>query len=245
MKNLVRVIVNDLSGTNILITADHGFIYTYMPLSETEKVSCFAENGVAAEIDKRYIIATADGGLENLMRVCLKNLNTRFLMFAPREYVRIKNAGGGQRYVHGGTSLQEVVIPVLTYKNIRRDSKKFVDITVAELQLISRSRKINNGIFSVDLFQKQPVEGKTVAGVYDIFLVDSSGKEVSDRQSVIADRQSKRDEERTFRVRLTLKSVQFDKNAIYNLTVAEREGNAEPVRTEFSVDIAFSGDFDF
>ena len=141
--------------------------------------------------------------------------------------------------------MQEVVIPVLTYKNIRRDSKKFVDITVAELQLISRSRKINNGIFSVDLFQKQPVEGKTVAGVYDIFLVDSSGKEVSDRQSVIADRQSKRDEERTFRVRLTLKSVQFDKNAIYYLTVAEREGNAEPVRTEFSVDIAFSGDFDF
>lgn len=245
LKNLVRVIVNDLSGTNILITADHGFIYTYMPLSETEKVSCFAENSVAAEIDKRFIIATADGGLENLMRVCLKNLNTRFLMFAPREYVRIKNAGGGQRYVHGGTSLQEVVIPVLTYKNIRRDSKKFVDITVAELQLISRSRKINNGIFSVDLFQKQPVEGKTVAGVYDIFLVDSSGKEVSDRQSVIADRQSKRDEERTFRVRLTLKSVQFDKNAIYYLTVAEREGNAEPVRTEFSVDIAFSGDFDF
>ena len=76
-------------------------------------------------------------------------------------------------------------------------------------------------------------------------MVDSSGKEVSDRQSVIADRQSKRDEERTFRVRLTLKSVQFDKNAIYYLTVAEREGNAEPVRTEFSVDIAFSGDFDF
>ncbi len=29
IKNLVRIIVNEFGGTNILITADHGFLYTY------------------------------------------------------------------------------------------------------------------------------------------------------------------------------------------------------------------------
>lgn len=32
LKNLVRMIVNEFGGTNILITADHGFLYTYSPL---------------------------------------------------------------------------------------------------------------------------------------------------------------------------------------------------------------------
>ena len=38
MKNLVRIIVNEFGGTNILITADHGFLYTYSPLKEEDKV---------------------------------------------------------------------------------------------------------------------------------------------------------------------------------------------------------------
>ena len=38
MKNLVRIIVIEFGGTNILITADHGFRYTYSPLKEEDKV---------------------------------------------------------------------------------------------------------------------------------------------------------------------------------------------------------------
>ena len=38
LKNLVRIIVNEFGGTNILITADHGFLYTYSPLKEEENV---------------------------------------------------------------------------------------------------------------------------------------------------------------------------------------------------------------
>ena len=35
----------------------------------------------------------------------------------PKENLRFKAAGGGINYVHGGASLQEVVIPVIKYKN--------------------------------------------------------------------------------------------------------------------------------
>ena len=33
---IVKIIVNDLSGVNIFITADHGFLYTYKPLEESQ-----------------------------------------------------------------------------------------------------------------------------------------------------------------------------------------------------------------
>ena len=38
LKNLVRLIVNSMSGSKILITADHGFLYAHEPLTESEKV---------------------------------------------------------------------------------------------------------------------------------------------------------------------------------------------------------------
>ena len=38
LKKLVRIIVNEFGGTNILITADHRFLYTYSPLTEDDKV---------------------------------------------------------------------------------------------------------------------------------------------------------------------------------------------------------------
>lgn len=45
LKNLVRIIVNEFSGANILITADHGFLYTYSPLTEDDKVGKESFNG--------------------------------------------------------------------------------------------------------------------------------------------------------------------------------------------------------
>ncbi len=76
----------------------------------------------------------------------------------------MKKQGGGMNYVHGGISLQECVVPVIEFKNIRATSKKFVDVKKAELQLISQSRKISNSIFSLDFYQKEPVSGKTRCG---------------------------------------------------------------------------------
>lgn len=38
IKNIVRIIRNEFSGTRVYITADHGFLYTYSPLSEDAKV---------------------------------------------------------------------------------------------------------------------------------------------------------------------------------------------------------------
>ena len=38
LSGILRIIVNELSGTNIFITADHGFLYTYKPLNESDKM---------------------------------------------------------------------------------------------------------------------------------------------------------------------------------------------------------------
>ena len=245
IKNLVRMIVNDLSGSNILITADHGFLYSYKPLAESDKAEKSFVSGHILELDRRYVIADGECTAEHMLRIPMKQFNSELIGFTPLDNIRMKKQGGGMNYVHGGISLQESVVPVIEFKNIRSTSKKYVDVKKAELQLISQSRKVSNSIFSLDFYQKEAVSGKVAAATYEIYMADASGRAVSDKKTVIADKTSNNGSDRVFRVRFTLKSVEFKKTDTYYLTIVEKGTTNEMDRIEFTIDIAFVNDFDF
>jgi hypothetical protein len=57
--------------------------------------------------------------------------------------------------VHGGTSLQEVVVPVIRLKRERKDESRPV-----EAELLRLPAKITTGKLSFSLFQLEPVEPK-------------------------------------------------------------------------------------
>ena len=245
LEKLVHRIVNDLSGANIIITSDHGFIYSYKPLDESDKAEKSFVSGNILELDRRYILADSECRSDYLLSVPMTHVNSDLKGFTPPEYIRIKKQGGGMNYVHGGMSLQECVVPVIEFKNLRASSKRFVETKKAELQLISQSRKVSNSIFSLDFYQKEAVGGKITATTYEIFMADVSSVVVSDKKIIIADKTSKNGSERVFRIRLTLKSMDFKKTEIYYLTVMEK-GTANIIeKIEFTIDIAFVNDFDF
>ena len=245
LKNLVRLITNDLSGSNILITSDHGFLYSYKPLDESDKAEKSFVSGHIIELDRRYVIADGDCTADHMLKIPMTHLSSNLVGFTPLDNIRMKKQGGGMNYVHGGISLQECVVPVIEFKNMRTTSKKFVDVKKAALELISQSRKVSNSIFSLDFYQKEAVSGKVAAATYEIYMADASGKAVSDKKTVIADKTSNNGSDRVFRTRFTLKSVEFKKTDTYYLTVVEKGTTNVTDRIEFTIDIAFVNDFDF
>lgn len=245
LKNLVRLIANDMNGTHILITADHGFLYSYKPLDESDKAEKSFVSGHIIELDRRYVIADGDCTADHMLKIPMTHCGSDLVGFTPLDNIRMKKQGGGMNYVHGGISLQESVVPVIEYKNMRTSSKKFVDVKKAELQLISQSRKVSNSIFSLDFYQKEAVSGKITAATYEIYMADASGKAVSDKKTVIADKISTNGSDRVFRTRFTLKSLDFKKTDTYYLTVVEKGTTNIKDRIEFTIDIAFVNDFDF
>lgn len=245
LKNLVRLITNDLSGSNILITSDHGFLYSYKPLDESDKAEKSFVSGHIFELDRRYVIADGDCTADHMLRIPMTHLSSNLVGFTPLDNIRMKKQGGGMNYVHGGISLQECVVPVIEFKNMRSTSKKFVDVKKAALELISQSRKVSNSIFSLDFYQKEAVSGKVAAATYEIYMADASGKAVSDKKTVIADKTDNNGSDRVFRTRFTLKSVEFKKTETYYLIVAEKGTTNVTDRIEFTIDIAFVNDFDF
>lgn len=145
--------------------------------------------------------------------------------------------------MHGGVSLQELCVPVIVFKNLRTSSKKYVEVSNAELKLLSESRKVSNLLFSLDFFQRQPVGDKVQPCAYTIYMSDDEGVPVSDRQTVIADRTNLNASERVFRVRFNLKAGAYDSKKIYRLVIANDTDVPEEV--EFHIDIAFADDFGF
>lgn len=245
ISNILRIIVNDMQGTDIFITSDHGFLYTYRPLTEGDKISKNTFTGKVYEVGRRYALTEPSATGEYLLPVQLDGEISGIPVkgYTPQDSTRIKISGGGENYVHGGVSLQELCVPVIVFKNLRTSSKKYVEVSNAELKLLSESRKVSNLLFSLDFFQRQPVGDKVQPCAYTIYMTDDEGVPVSDRQTVIADRTNLNASERVFRVRFNLKAGAYDSKKIYRLVIANDTDVPEEV--EFHIDIAFADDFGF
>ncbi len=242
---IVKIIVNDLSGVNIFITADHGFLYTYKPLEESQKISRQTFSGELLELGRRYALVLPETNADYLLPVKTERTIGGKSMkgYAPQDTVRIKVQGGGENYVHGGISMQEMVVPVIVYKGMRTGYKKYIEVQNPGLTLISESLKISNLMFSLDFLQEQPVGDKVQPCNYTLHFTDDVGLPVSDFLTVIADRTSNNASDRVFRVRFTLKQMQYNKNKIYRLVIANDTDVPEEI--EFRIDIAFADDFGF
>lgn len=251
LKNLTKIICNDFGATHILFTADHGFLYTYSPLTEDDKIDKTGFVNRIVEYGRRYAIMMKDSDPDYLQKVQFLGGTSEYDAFAPKENVRIKMNGSGLNFVHGGISLQEMVVPVIDYhflrnqyKQYQRNQKKY-DTKPVEVSLLSATHKVSNMIFSLNFYQKEPVGDNREAATYQLYFTDSNGKQISDVAKIIADKTSDNGQERTFRCSFNLKSLKYDNKEIYYLVIADADGLVIS-REEFQIDIAFAVDeFDF
>lgn len=251
LKNLTTIICNDFGATHILFTADHGFLYTYSPLTEDDKIDRTGFIDRIVEYGRRFAIMRKGPDPDYLQKVQFLDGQSEYDAFAPKENVRIKMNGSGLNFVHGGISLQEMVVPVIDYHFLRNQSKQYqrnkkkYDTKPVKVSLLSATHKVSNMIFSLNFYQKEPVGDNREAAIYQLYFTDSNGKQISDVAKIIADKTSDNGQERTFRCSFNLKSLKYDSKEIYYLVIADADGLVVS-REEFQIDIAFAVDeFDF
>ena len=165
---------------------------------------------------------------------------------------REKMSGGGLNFVHGGISLQEMVVPVIEYHHLRNESAEYrrnkqkYDTKPVTVNLLSASRKISNMIFSLNFYQTDAVGANRETAAYQVYFTDANGRQISDVQKIIADKTAADATERTFRCTFNLKPLKFSNTETYYLVIADEQGLQAPQRVEFQIDIAFAVDeFDF
>lgn len=140
---------------NIFITADHGFLYHNTPTKESE--FCKFEDIVKPlKLNRRFIIGKelkADNCTTKFSSGALGIEGDNDILLA-KSINKMRVQGGGNRFVHGAASLQELVIPLITIRKKRKDDTRPVEVQVMALP------RITTNTVAVSLYQEDPITEK-------------------------------------------------------------------------------------
>ena len=175
IRRIVRRLTEDVSARHFIITADHGFIYKRDRIGEYDKISGRELKGFY--VGKRYVIGRDPIEAEGVKNYEISaSLGGRSLNVAvPSGTSIFKTAGGGQNYVHGGTSPQEMLIPVLDV----RTAAGHQETRPAAIDFISTMKKITSLAPSLEFYQMEPVTDVVKEAVYKLFFISEDNEKIS------------------------------------------------------------------
>lgn len=236
---LIKKLTNYISAPKFFITSDHGFLYKRDKLHEFDKVSY--DKRICSYSNKRFLITTQkvkETGMKSRLMPYMNNL----YVTTPIGADIFKVAGGGQNYVHGGSSLQEMLIPVIELTtNTRAVAYDYVDVI-----LTSVNRKVTNLITYFDFIQTEKVTDTMKARSLVAYFTTKDGEKISFDVPIIANRREDAPEKRTFHEKFTLKSREYKYGDKYYLVLADANDEKNILQQyEFMIDIAFVDDFGF
>ena len=243
IQSIVKKLQN-FSITNIIITADHGFIYKRNDIEEMDKTPNEIENSI---ISKRRFILTKDNIEPEMSRkISLDYLlkNTDINVVIPYGVNIYKKQGESKKYVHGGDCLQEIVIPIIQIDNRRSQRDKYTAKNVT-ISCVSLSNKITSLITFLEFFQNEKVSEKLLPRNYEVYFEDEEGKRISNSVVINADSKSEDVKDRMCKEKFTLRNQKYDKNKQYYLVVSDYDDSyAERTNLPFTIDILIENDFD-
>ena len=240
--SLIRRLSTTANTQHFMVTADHGFLYKRDKLVESDKIGgASSKDGF---INRRFIISESpvveDGVAYTSLGWILGNDDNKVVSYPISSNV-FKVSGGGQNFVHGGSSPQELIVPLLDIKM----EKGYVETKPAQITLVSMVQKITNLITSLDFFQSEPVSDIVKSTVYKIYFISETGEKISNENIYVADKKDKEGSKRIFRLRFNLKNKQYDRSTKYYLVAYDDKNNLEVMRHEVTIDMAFANDFGF
>ncbi len=245
LTQLMRILSGEMNAAHVLITADHGFIYTRSPLAEYDKTGKEMLPGEILEYKRRHAILCGEVG-GDVLRQPLDGFGRAELTAAfPNGCMRFRMQGGAETYMHGGPALQEMAVPLIHYQNRKSGQKGYTAITKPEIVLLGDSRKISNNIFTLNFYQKQPCGGKMQPRTVLAWFEDEAGNTVSDTHRLLCDLTAEDNRQRVLHVTFRLLGSGYDRKAAYGLVLRDADEKAPLMRIPFQIDVVFGNDFDF
>jgi uncharacterized protein (TIGR02687 family) len=201
---LVKVIrkLSAANATNMLVTADHGFLYQNRAIEESDFSGVEVEGEQILFRDRRFVLGKGLVAASSLHKFTSDRVGLvgEVEVQIPKSINRLRLKGSGSRFVHGGASLQEVVIPVL-----KINKKRQSDVTAVEVDILrGASSVITSGQLAVTMYQAGPVTDKIQPRVLRAGIYTEAGELISDNHDLTFDLSSDNPRERELQVRFVL-----------------------------------------
>jgi uncharacterized protein (TIGR02687 family) len=247
MDDVVRLVrkLTSANATNVVVTADHGFLYQD-EVDESDFSGAEVKGDITAS-DRRFFVGRdlqVTGGA-NLYSSQALGLDGDLQVAVPKSINRFRKSGSSTRFMHGGSTLQEIVIPVISIKKSRGS-----DVTAVGVDMIPPpSSVISTGQLAVVFYQSEPVTEKVQARRLRVGLYAADGELISDSHELEFDLISENARERELKVRLLL-SKQADNYNQQQIMLKMEEPIADTSQFKeyksvpFTLRRSFTSDFD-
>lgn len=241
---LVNKAVNDFNYSYVVVTADHGFLFSHSSPNQTDKSKLAQTPTGALVAKKRFIIGhdlpkinEAWGG--NTAQTAQTDPGMDFLI--PKG-TNLFHFVGGSRYVHGGAMPQEIVVPVVKVRALRGNKAETTRTSNVRLQVLGTTHRITTSSHRFKIIQTDPVTERMKAVSVRVDIRDGDVP-VSNCESLTFDSQSETYDERIREIRLTLNNVEFDRQKVYTLAIRDAETGVTMTKADVHIDRAFTDDF--
>ncbi|GEO05549.1 hypothetical protein AAE02nite_32130 [Adhaeribacter aerolatus] len=239
LKLLVKKLHGSLNVARVIITADHGFIFNDREIDEKDKENATGLKAVTTHNRYEIVDDLGQPTLGYKIQLSATSLFTDSLsVVIPASVNRYKKQGVGHQFVHGGGSLQELVVPVI------ESSRKRQDITqkVKPVLVKSAPLKIVSNVMRVSILQENKVsrtekERELVAGIY------KNSELVSNEANLLLNSTSSMPTERIYKLEFNLlhsaaqetylKLKIFDKEDNLNTLIEEPVSNNTLIEQDF------------
>ena len=227
LKQFIKKLHSSYNVAKVFITADHGFLYNDREIQEKEKEQLPKSDLVQSH--NRYYLTQES--VESELGYCIPLSATtvfqeNLFVTIPASTNRYRKQGVGHQFVHGGGSLQELIVPLIESSRKREEVTKKVNPVLVHkgtLRIVSNILRIN--ILQENEISRYEKERTIKLGLYKDNVL------VSNEVDLLLNATSESPSERMSRVDLTLSSESANESLL-KLKVIDVEDPLNPLIEE-------------
>lgn len=234
IRKLADKLVNNVSAANLIVTADHGFIYTRNPLLKVDKLSAPITQSIVNS--RRFYVDDDPSQQEGTHTFKIDSIDSpKMFVHIPKGTMRLAISGSGDKFVHGGSLPQEIMIPVLKIKaEMGRDMRKKVGI-----QLISELNRITNVVTYLSFLQVQKVTHDTLPRTVRAYFADAEDNLISNEVFLRAESTSDSPQERILKEKFIFANKEYHSLAEYYFIMEDDSTKEIVEKRQFTIDLFY------
>ncbi|MBW2709779.1 MAG: BREX-1 system phosphatase PglZ type A, partial [Deltaproteobacteria bacterium] len=244
LASVVSYIINNLNGHHVLITADHGFLFTESLPGEPHKSSLQDKPPGTVKAKQRFLMGPDLGDHDSVWHgatATTADAEGEMEFWIPKGVNRFHFMGGA-RFVHGGAMLQEIVVPVVTVRHRKDKGAGATKTKSVTVHVLGTRHKITTSRHRFEMIQMEPVSDRVKPITLKVGVYDGNDP-VTTMESVTFESASDKLEERKKSITLVLQDRQYHKKTAYRLVLRDAETGVEQESVDVIIDRAFTDDF--